>query len=275
VLATLGPIGATMIAVALATTDGPGDGALLYIWPILWEAYFFGRRGAVAIVAWVGLVQGIALLELPAGDGYFDRWLDVMVSIGVVAVVIDLFSSRILTLLGRLDGEARVDNLTGLLNRRGFAERAEVELARARRHRSALGLVSFDLDHFKAVNDEFGHDVGDEVLVLAARLIGAETRPEDVVARMGGEEFVALLPDGGLGEAESLAERVRGSLARSSRPGLPRVTICAGVSAVIAPDDVELLLKAADRALYAAKRGGRNRTGVGERSAGRDLLRAV
>lgn len=125
VLAALGSIGAALIADSLGTTHGP----ILYIWPVLWEAYFFGRRGAIGIVLWVGLVHGLALLSMPAGVGYFDRWLDVMASIGVVATVVELLAMRNRRLLERLAREARVDNLTGLLNRRGFAERAAVELA--------------------------------------------------------------------------------------------------------------------------------------------------
>jgi diguanylate cyclase (GGDEF)-like protein len=263
-LAALGPLGAAMIAFALATSDGPGDAAILYIWPVLWEAYFFGRRGAIGIVLWVAIVHGLALISLPPGLGYWDRWQDVVVSVGVVAAVVELLGMRNRRLVARLALEARTDNLTGLLNRRGFGERAELELARSHRGRSWLGLVSFDLDKFKVVNDEWGHDVGDRVLVLTAQLLAAELREVDVLARMGGEEFVVLLPDSDLADTEALAERVRGALSASQVAALPPVTVSAGATAAQAPEDVEQLLKAADRALYAAKGSGRNRTMVGE-----------
>jgi diguanylate cyclase (GGDEF)-like protein len=271
-LAALGPVGAALIADALATTHGPTDGAILYIWPVLWEAYFFGRRGAIGIVAWVGVVHGLALLSLPAGVGYFDRWLDVIVSITVVATVVELLAMRNRRLLERLAREAGVDNLTGLLNRRGFGERAEVELARARRELTPLGLVSFDLDHFKVVNDEWGHDVGDRVLVATARAFESQVREVDILARMGGEEFVVLLPGGEIAEARALAERVRESLLVARHPEMPQVTVSAGVAAARAPGELEQLLKAADRALYAAKDSGRNRTVVSERSGAGELL---
>ena len=259
-LAALGPVGVALIGVAVGTTAGPGDGAILYVWPVLWEAYFFGRWGAILIVAWTALVQGLALIAVSAGDGYFDRWLDVVVSVGVVAVVVELLSSRNRKLLVRLAEEAKVDNLTGLLNRRGFAERAEAELARARRDGTRLGVVSFDLDHFKAINDEFGHDVGDRVLVEAAELFRSELRESDVLARMGGEEFVALLPGDAVAEAEAMAERVRAALVATAASSTPAVTVSAGVTAAIAPEDLEDLLRSADRALYRAKFEGRNRT---------------
>ena len=210
-LAALGPIGAALIADALATTHGPTDGAVLYVWPVLWEAYFFGRRGAIGIVFWVGLVHGVALISMPPGVGYFDRWLDVMVSTALVATVVELLSMRSRRLLESLAREARVDNLTGLLNRRGFGERAAVELARSQRQRSWLGLVSFDLDHFKVVNDEWGHGVGDRVLAATARGLDSQGRGGDLLAGMGGEEFGVLLPGAEVAEAEALAER-RGAL---------------------------------------------------------------
>jgi diguanylate cyclase (GGDEF)-like protein len=261
-LAALGPIGAALIADSLATTHGPTDGAVLYIWPVLWEAYFFGRRGAIGIVLWVGLVHGLALLSMPPGVGYLDRWLDVMAAVAVVATVVELLATRNRRLLERLAREARVDNLTGLLNRRGFAERAALELARARRELTPLGLVSFDLDHFKVVNDEWGHDVGDRVLVATARTFESQMREVDVLARMGGEEFVVLLPGSEAAAAGALAERVRESLSVAGNPDMPPITVSAGVAAARAPADLEQLLKEADRALYAAKGSGRNRTVV-------------
>jgi len=127
-----------------------GDGAILYIWPVLWESYFFGRRGAIGIVVWGRHRPWLGSALDPTRARLLGRWQDVVVSVGVVATVVELLAMRNRRLMERLAREARVDNLTGLLNRRGFGERAEVELARARREHSSLGLVSFDLDHFKS-----------------------------------------------------------------------------------------------------------------------------
>jgi diguanylate cyclase (GGDEF)-like protein len=267
-MAALGPIGVAMIAYALATTKGAGDGAVLYMWPVLWEAYFFGRRGAILIVLCVGVAHGLALLAMAHG-GNLDRWIDVIISVTVVGAVVEMLASRNRELVWRISREARVDELTHLLNRRGFDERAQVELARARREQASLGVVAFDLDHFKRVNDEFGHEVGDRVLTNLAECFRSEMRETDVAARMGGEEFVVLLPGADLEEARDFAERVRGGLRAVEQPGVPAVTVSAGAGAAVAPLGIEQLLKRADMALYAAKSRGRDRIVVeGARNVG-------
>ena len=137
-LAPLGPIGVGLIAAALATVPAAGDGAVLYMWPVLWTVYFFELPGAISIVACIGLAHGLVLRSLAPQSGYADRWVDVMVSVSVVAAVVLMLTRRNDELVVRLAGEARTDTLTGLLNRRGFEERASIELAHARRggHRS-------------------------------------------------------------------------------------------------------------------------------------------
>jgi diguanylate cyclase (GGDEF)-like protein len=174
--------------------------------------------------------------------------------------VVELLSFSNRKLLTRLESEARVDKLTGLLNRRGFEERAEIELSRSRRQGTSVGIASFDLDHFKQLNDEFGHGAGDRALTRTGAAFRAQMRKTDVLARIGGEEFVALLPGDDIADARAFAERVRTSLQEAASPTLPPLTISAGVTAAVAPDLLEPLLGNADRALYAAKLGGRNRT---------------
>jgi diguanylate cyclase (GGDEF)-like protein len=165
-----------------------------------------------------------------------------------------------------LAGEARVDGLTGLLNRRGFVEAAEAELSRARRSAATLGFVSFDIDHFKAVNDEFGHDAGDKVLARLGQVFREQTRDGDLVARMGGEEFVALLVGSDAQQSLEYAERVRAAFAVEA-PSLPLATLSAGVTASTAPIELQPHLQLADAALYAAKRGGRNQAVVDDHLA--------
>lgn len=262
VLFALGPLGAALIAYALATTPPEqNDGALLYIWPVLWVTYFFGRDGAIFIVGWVAAVQAAAVIAMDGG--VFDRWADVVVSVAMVALVVSALARRNERLLERLASEARIDKLTGVLNRRGFEERAAVELDRARRDGAWVGAATFDIDYFKRVNDEWGHEVGDHVLERLGEVLRTESRSADVVARMGGEEFVTLLPGARVDEAMAYAERVRAAFAGGAGEDLPRVTISAGVSAAVAPVSVDGLLQTADSALYAAKRGGRDRALVG------------
>jgi len=263
-LALLGPIGVAFIAYALTATTGAGDGAVLYMWPVLWTTFFFGRRGAVAIVACVGIGHAATLLSLPAASSYPGRWVDVMISVSVIAVVVRTLVRRNEQLLAQLAGEARTDALTGLLNRRGFEERAALELAHARREAHSIAVVMFDIDYFKRINDEHGHEVGDRVLARIGELLTAHARDVDVVARVGGEEFVALLPGCASSDAVVFAERVRGALAADDRAELPIVHISAGVFSAYPPTSIEEMLQGADTALYTAKRAGRNRTAIAD-----------
>jgi diguanylate cyclase (GGDEF)-like protein len=256
-LFALGPLGAALIAYAIATTPPElGDGELLYVWPVLWVAYWFGRAASVLIVVWIASAQGIGLI---ASGGVFDRWLDVVVSVGIVAAVVHWLSERNRRLVKRLEAEARVDQLTGILNRRGFLEQAPLELERAARDGSWLAAVTFDIDHFKSVNDQYGHETGDRVLANLGAILRAETRTIDVVGRVGGEEFVALLGGSDSDRALAYAERVRWRFAEFDDPGLPQVTVSAGVAAAIAPEALDALLSEADAALYVAKNAGRDR----------------
>jgi diguanylate cyclase (GGDEF)-like protein len=260
VLAMAGPLGVVTIGVAIASTPGAGDGAALYIWPVLWVAYFFGRRETVAIVLWIGVVHAAALIALPSGDGYADRWIDVMVSVSVVGLVVQALSHQNEALLRRFSDQARVDALTGLLNRRGFDERASTDLARAAREDVSVAVVSLDIDHFKRINDDYGHDAGDRVLVRLGEIFRNQSRGSDLVVRMGGEEFAALLWAADAEDGLAFAERVRETLAAVDDLGVGRVTISGGVAAARQPQSVEELLRQADGALYEAKCAGRNRT---------------
>ncbi len=259
-LALIGPVGVALIAYALATSPGPGDGAILYALPVLWTTIFFGRRGAIAIVTCVGVGEAAALLLLPAASAYPGRWVDVMVTTTAIAIVAHVLESRSEGLLERLRSEARTDPLTGLLNRRAFDEYASRELAHAGRDDRPIALATFDIDHFKQINDEHGHVVGDRALVHIARLLARESRGIDIAARLGGEEFAVLMPGSDRAGAETFAERVRHALATADDPGLPDVRVSAGITATAVPIELETMLERVDAALHAAKRGGRDRT---------------
>ena len=166
----------------------------------------------------------------------------------------------------RADEETRrlatTDPLTGVFNRRTFIELAGRELARSRRDVAPLSLMILDLDHFKQVNDTYGHLVGDEVLVAFANLVKECARRGDLVVRYGGEEFCVLLPATPLAAALALAERIRAATAAAALASQPiKVTVSIGVTAYSGPIDatLELLLARADEALYRAKHEGRNR----------------
>jgi diguanylate cyclase (GGDEF)-like protein len=156
------------------------------------------------------------------------------------------------------------DSLTGAFNREYLQERLKSELAFALRHRTETSLIMFDLDHFKRVNDNFGHQAGDAVLIDVVRNVNKTLRAEDVLARYGGEEFAISLRGVNIEGAERLAERIRAGNARALRVGSNDVPIsmslgCAALAECISTPNPEALVAIADRRLYAAKSGGRNR----------------
>jgi diguanylate cyclase (GGDEF)-like protein/PAS domain S-box-containing protein len=154
---------------------------------------------------------------------------------------------------------ALTDSLTGLPNRRAFERAISSRMAEGAAGRTCVAL--FDLDHFKAINDRFGHDVGDEVLRSFAARAQRSTRPVDMLARLGGEEFALLIEDADIDQAYDICERIRQDIANSlipAPPGAVRVTVSGGVSE-LGPEGLGAALKAADEALYRAKRSGRDR----------------
>jgi diguanylate cyclase (GGDEF)-like protein len=156
---------------------------------------------------------------------------------------------------------AYLDGLTGIFNRRYFELRIVEEIDRAQRFSSGMGVIMVDIDHFKLLNDEFGHLLGDEVLRQVSSLFHQQLRKIDVVCRFGGEEFAILLSQADAQQTLAVAEKLRKLVGEWQFPGVPRpVTISAGVSGY--PDHGstrDSLVKAADAALYAAKQAGRNR----------------
>ncbi|MCB2190606.1 MAG: diguanylate cyclase [Deltaproteobacteria bacterium] len=174
---------------------------------------------------------------------------------------------------------AIVDHLTGLYNRRHFYVLAENEIKRARRHIHDLALVMLDIDRFKLINDRHGHDCGDRVLVKISRILLDITRSVDICARLGGEEFVLVLPETSIGQAASMAERLREYIAKArvdSGKQKVGVTASLGVTCIRklgenqhgSPREVlEALIKQADRALYGSKEAGRDRVIVFDKSA--------
>lgn len=161
---------------------------------------------------------------------------------------------------------ARTDGLTGLNNRRSFGEVLDREWRRARRVRSVFSLLFVDVDRFKAYNDTYGHQAGDDALAAVARCIGENIRrPADVAARYGGEEFVVLLPDTAENGAAQIAERIRIAIDALGLEHVGsefgRVTASIGLASWKPEQDVEpdAIIKAADEALYYAKATGRNK----------------
>jgi diguanylate cyclase (GGDEF)-like protein len=164
-----------------------------------------------------------------------------------------------------LEETARTDFLTKLINRRAMHRFLQNEIARFGRTGGTFSLVLVDIDHFKTINDQFGHDVGDEVLIALSRAFESAVREQDIVSRWGGEEFLILLPNTAQADAFEQAERLRQLLdsdALTIERYPHRVTASFGVSEFAPGESVEYLLKRADVALYQAKAQGRNQVRV-------------
>jgi diguanylate cyclase (GGDEF)-like protein len=163
--------------------------------------------------------------------------------------------------LSRLNELATRDELTDIFNRRYIFEQLELQVSMKERHRTTACLVMFDLDHFKSINDRFGHPVGDKALKEVASVVAMQLRDGDILARVGGEEFLVLLPLTSLEPAGLLTERLRAALSRTSLPDTPDdfyLPASFGVAELAAGEDVASWFRRVDAALYQAKAQGRN-----------------
>jgi diguanylate cyclase (GGDEF)-like protein len=157
---------------------------------------------------------------------------------------------------------AEHDSLTGILNRRAIRDVLRRELARCRRENNTLGVIVADVDHFKKINDHYGHGAGDAALVSVVQRISATLRPYDVIGRYGGEEFLILAPGCDLQLTQKLAERIRAAVCDETVDlgnDSATVTVSLGATLGTADSDPEFLVTMADAAMYQAKRNGRNR----------------
>jgi diguanylate cyclase (GGDEF)-like protein len=234
------------------------------------------RMPAIAVllsfsVLMLARVAGVGVLPFPMGAGALDTlWL---AGFNLAVFVHATFLGLLLLAMTkeRLELQQRhialIDPLTGLMNRRAFMTQVERNARRRSTGREATAFLVLDLDHFKSINDRYGHEMGDRVLAAFAAIAESNVRATDLLYRMGGEEFCFVLPDTELEAALAVAERIRRELATSAveTPRGERIlaTVSIGVaSAEFAGFDYEVLLAAADAALYEAKARGRNRVVV-------------
>lgn len=226
---------------------------------------FVTRFTVVILLIQAGVIglRFMAALLLPVGGGLFDGSLfQTLYIVTNALMILTLFVGLLLMATDRLRAEfehlATHDTLTGVLTRRTLLDICGKELERCRRHGRTMSLLIMDLDNFKVINDTYGHQMGDRVLVDFVARISPLLRRPDGLGRYGGEEFVVMLPETSLEEALAVAERIR-STVESPVSGLPPVTVSIGVTCN-RPDDaqVDVLLARADKALYKAKAMGRN-----------------
>lgn len=176
-----------------------------------------------------------------------------------------LMLALVADIVGRLKRESRNDPLTQILNRRGFEEEANSVLQQSTLSSSPVALITADLDNFKNINDSFGHDAGDQVIVFFGELLGQLTRKSDFAARVGGEEFCLLVSQCTAAQASKIADSIRRNFNNSTVPGVPdglHFTASFGVTEYIQGESLSTMIKRADVALYRAKKEGRNRVEV-------------
>jgi diguanylate cyclase (GGDEF)-like protein len=241
-----------------AASGGPSSPLLVFLaLPATLMANRFRRPVVIAGTSFsvVLLLLGSVVVD-PAGfaDDPTPVFASLAILVGVVVFTLSLSDTEM-----RLRADARFDHLTGLLNRAALAPRFAELRSQARATDGSIALVVYDLDHFKSVNDDLGHDRGDAVLRDAALHLRRHLRAFDLVYRLGGEEFALVLPGVGAAEALEIAQRQRESI-EEARPGGIAITISGGVaSARGTAVEWETLFQRADAALLRAKREGRNR----------------
>jgi diguanylate cyclase (GGDEF)-like protein len=232
------------------------------------------------LLFWVTLVTCVGSLLRPAAIflliGHFDTydavqqtlyWSTVQFTQALVSVVValNLLVAVATDLVTELKQQAQTDKLSGLLNRRGFEEKATAALADCAARGRPVALLIADLDHFKTINDTYGHAMGDTVIGMFGKMLSGAAEADMVTGRIGGEEFAVLIPGAEIGVARLFGERIRAEITVHCAGRLPaglHPTVSVGLHAAAAPVDFYELMSRADLALYEAKRAGRDRVSV-------------
>lgn len=271
----IAPLGALLASVIAGMWIG-GPGAVAFAVPaLLWCALTYSVFTTAVLTM---CCCGWLLVAISAGIVQVHMQGDILAATSSLRLGIALIALGPLTaaginsarteLLSRLAHAADHDHLTGILNRRAFMERAARIFGDQSQGSRQFAVLMLDIDHFKLVNDRYGHATGDEVLIAFTRAVTDALRPEDIFGRTGGEEFALVLPHLSVGEAEMIAERIRAAVEKSSADGnddaVP-ITVSIGATATRRHPSagLESLLAIADQALYRAKGQGRNQVVLG------------
>jgi len=236
--------------------------------------------GALALTALVVLLTVLTMMRMLKAMGVLLRTLRQVISFqdfkaripsssssdefGQIGLSVNDLLSYTDTLIKEKDFLANTDLLTGALNRRSFLDVANKEFDRVRRYGGTLGLAVCDIDHFKAVNDTHGHDVGDLVLKRFSAIMLSQLRQSDHFGRWGGEEFVVLVPQAETAKLLALTEKLRINIQAADFPEMGTITCSIGVAEMYTDDTFDTLFKRADKALFSAKNNGRNRVVMAE-----------
>lgn len=245
----------TAAAVAILLLLQPAYG-VLWTYPVLLFCYFVLTRGLAVLVS-LGLLVGTALLVAINVDTA--TAIRVFASLLLTIVIVNIILGVINDLHDRLVAQTVTDPLTGAYNRRHMEASLDEVIERQRRSGAQAALLLIDIDQFKPINDRLGHAAGDGVLRSVVALVGDRVRRLDRVFRIGGDEFLLLLPDTDLTAAQTVAEDLRSRIAAAAMPGAVPVTVSIGVAALQSGQQMDAWMHEADAALYRAKQQGRNR----------------
>lgn len=252
------------VSVADYVTAAEYSFTLFYLIPIALASWPLGRRAGV-LISLVAVIGWLLADEL--STPHYDSWLvpvwNASARLGIFLIV-SLLLPALRSELERQQTLARTDAATGVVNRRGFFQRLEEELLRARRYGQPFSVAFVDLDDFKRVNDRLGHLEGDRLLQLVAGILSDSFRSTDTVARLGGDEFAVLMPETQTESARQAAEKLLQACHAGFREETTRLTLSAGVVTFLTPPpSISHALRAADRMMYEAKEAGKNTIRLG------------
>jgi diguanylate cyclase (GGDEF)-like protein len=259
-LTVLGVIGVLAIGIIDHLTGREISLAIFYLVPVAVVTWFVGRWTGVLMSCLSGISWMIA--DWTAGQIYSHPWIFYWNAVGTFGffLAFSVTFSAVKRALETAKSSARIEPLTGISNSRAFGEVVNREIGRAQRYGHSLSFAYIDLDDFKAINDRFGHSVGDILLQAVAKIVKASIRETDTVARLGGDEFAILLPETGPKSARLFIERIREKLSSDvQKHGWP-VTFSVGVVTFMRPPiDVNEAIRIADSLMYTAKNSGKNK----------------
>ena len=233
----------------------------------IWHGYYFIEGAAKLITGLVSITTAVvlwkltpAIISLPSAALFEQRNKELLKAQEALREVNLTLEAKIEARTKELHQQANTDPLTSILNRRAILRDVDNEIKRCQRHGQTCSILMLDVDYFKQVNDSYGHQVGDDVLVKIADTISNTCRQTDFVGRYGGEEFLIVLPQTDSMQAKDLAERIRENVAALSGDYAFDVSCSIGIAALSEGNDMHTLIKRADEAVYEAKHTGRNCT---------------
>lgn len=263
-------VAAVMICIPTVVDDSPTPlGALLLTWPVTFAAAVLSKRTAWITMGVVAAAFAVIASAVKGLDGVL-LWVEVTASLTVICWMVSRLQAQSNRLRAALANLARTDPLTELVNRRGFDEALAREHSRHVRGGPPMALLLIDIDHFKQVNDSWGHQAGDQTLRQLGALLSDGFRTMDVIGRIGGEEFGVLIPDSDTDQALARAQQICDTVRTQTREWSHPITVSVGVAACpdtkTSPEDLFAL---ADAGLYTAKALGRDRVGTAATQAPR------